>query len=262
MKTVFAALAVAGLAASASATVLYSTSFEAPTFAVGGLSGQDGWTAASNPATLFQVGSQAGFARTGSQYAWANSALATGNGSQWNFRPSNISPISPPASIIRASVYTAMVDNTTVAVRRATSSGIDLWDDVGNRLGGIRIRNDGQIGVLNSLGQLATTPVGAVVGLNTWNQVAVEADFALQTVRFFVNGFELGVPAGFGNFSATGFGDADLYMFRAFTGTTGQAQSGGHTVLWDDFNLERIPTPGSVSVLALAGLVAARRRRA
>lgn len=261
MKNVIAAAMVAAVGASASAVDLYTTSFEAPTFAVGMLNGQDGWAASSSPASLFQVNGAAGFARTGSQFVFVNSANQSLGGSNWNFRPTIIAPVLPPNSTIRASVHTAVLNNTTAAVNRTTSSGIDLYDDVGGRLGAIRIRNDGAISILNSAGAVANTAAGAVTA-NAYNQVAVEADFALGRARFYVNGIELdtsALGATWANFSATGFGDADLYTIRLNTATT---NSGGHTALFDDFSLQAIPTPSALSVLGLAGLIAARRRRA
>lgn len=262
MKNVIAAAMIAAVGASASATTLYSTSFEAPAIAVGNLDGQDLWSNFSSPVSLFQVSNQPGFARTGSQFAFVNSAAAAAAGSQWSARPTVVTPISAPNSIIRASVYTAVLNQPTAALNRQTAGGIELFDDVGNFLGGLRIRNDGAIVLRNATGtQTASTAPGAVIA-NAYNQVAVEADFSLQRARFYVNGIELstaGLGATWANFSATGFGDADLWVVRSNTSTT---NSGGHTVLFDDFAVERIPTPGALSVLGLAGLVAARRRRA
>lgn len=263
MKNLFAAAMIAAVGSSASAAVLYATSFEAPTFAVGSLNLQDGWSAASSPATLFQVNGTAGFARTGSQFVFANTASQTSSGSNWNFKPTIVAPVSAPNSVIRASVWTAVVNNTTAAVGRQSAGGIDLYDDSGAvRLGAIRVRNDGAIVIINSAGASGTLGAGTVTG-NAYNQVAVEADFAAQKTRWFINGIEIntaGLGATFGNFSATGFGDADLYAVR--TNTLASGTSGGHTILFDDFSVERIPTPGALSVLGLAGLVAARRRRA
>lgn len=257
-------VAAVGVAASGSqAAVLYATSFEQPTFVSGSLGGQDGWTSASNPANLFQVNATAGFARTGSQFVFADSSAGAANGSQWNFRPNVIAPVTSP-SIIRASVWTAVLNNTVAAVRRTTSAGIDLYDDSGAfRIGAIRIRNDGTVSILNGFNQIASTGAGAVTP-NAYNQVAIEADFATHTLNYYVNGVLVGTPAGFGVFdnAVTGFGDADLWVTRLFTGTTGQAQSGGHTALFDDFSLETVPAPSSLGLMGVAGLVAARRRRA
>ncbi len=264
MKNVIAAAMIAAVGASASASVLYATSFEAPTFAAGSLNGQDGWTAASSPATLFQVSGTPGFARTGSQFVFVNTASQTSTGSNWNFKPTIVDPVTPPNSIIRASVWTAVLNNTTAAVNRQSAGGIDLYDNAtGGRIGGIRVRNDGAIVVLNSAGSSGTLGAGSVTG-NAYNQVSVEADFGLGVVRYFINGIQIntsGLGATWANFNAAnGFGDADLYTVRTNTQTSGT--SGGHTVLFDDFSVERIPTPGALSVLGLAGLVAARRRRA
>lgn len=263
MKNVIAAAMIAAVGASASAATLYATSFEAPTFAVGALNLQDGWTAASSPASLFQVNGAAGFARTGSQFVFANTANQTSTGSNWNFRPTIVAPVTAPNSTIRASVWTAVLNNTTAAVGRQSAGGIDLYDDTGSvRLGAMRVRNDGAVVLINSAGASGTLGAGSVTA-NAYNQVTIEADFAAQKVRWFINGIQIdtsGLGATFGNFSATGFGDADLYAVR--TNTQASGTSGGHTVLFDDFSVDAVPTPGALSVLGLAGLIAARRRRA
>lgn len=262
MKNVFAVALVAAVGASASAANLYSTSFEAPTIAVGNLNGQDLWGNISNPSTLFQVANQPGFARTGTQFAFVNSAAAAAAGSQWSARPTVVAPVSAPNNIIRASVYTAVLNQTTTAVNRQTAGGIELFDDVGNFMGGIRIRNDGAIVLRNATGTATASTAPGAVTANAYNQVAIEADFGLQRSRFYINGIELdtsGLGATWASFSSTGFGDADLWVVRSNTGAT---NSGGHTVLFDDFSVDAIPTPGALSVLGFAGLVAARRRRA
>lgn len=263
MKNLVAAVAVAGLAASASATVLYSTSFESP-FVNGALPGQQGWaTSAAGASTLFQVANTAGLARTGSrfvQFGTANINATVGStAARWSWidqvQPSLAGSALP---IIRASVWVAVLNSSTT---RESTGGIDLYNDAGTaRIGAIRIADNGRIDLINgdSINAIVSTPAGAVTP-NAYNQVTVEANFNTNTLRYFINGFEIGLPAGFGIFAgSTGFGDADLYVTR--NNPTGS--SGGDTVLFDDLLIERIPTPGAVSVLALAGLAAARRRRA
>ncbi|MFN9968690.1 MAG: hypothetical protein ACK58T_02220 [Phycisphaerae bacterium] len=262
MKNVIAAAMIAAVGAGASAANIYSTSFESPEYVTGNLLGQNGFLSASAPANLFQVGNVAGFARTGSQFVFVNTAAQTSSGSNWHYRDDSIASVTPPNSIIRASVYTAVLNNSPAAVNRQSAGGIDLYDFSGARIGAIRVRNDGAVTILNSASSSGTLGAGTVVG-NAYNQVAIEADYALGVVRYYINGAQINTSslgATWANFNAAGgFGDADLYTVRTNTNTT---NSGGHTVLFDDFSLAAIPTPGVLSLAGLAGLIAARRRRA
>ncbi|MBY0112768.1 MAG: hypothetical protein K2Y21_08100 [Phycisphaerales bacterium] len=264
MKNLIAAALIAAVGASASAATIFSSSFEAPGFVTGNLNGQGGFLSASTPANLFQVGNTPGFALTGSQFVFVNTAAQTSSGSNWHYRDDSIPTVTGPNNIIRASVYTAVLNQTTAAVNRQSSGGVDLYDfATGGRIGGIRVRNDGAVTVLNSAGSAGTLGAGTVVG-NAYNQVAVEADYGLGVVRFYINGIQIntsGLGATWANFNpANGFGDADLYTVRANTNTT--TNSGGHTVLFDDFSITAIPTPGALAAMGFAGLIAARRRRA
>lgn len=261
MKNLFAAAMIAAVGASASASVLYSTSFESP-FVVGALPGQQGWaTSAAGASTLFGVNATAGFARTGSQFVAFNSANMSSAGSRWSWIDQPVTGLAGSGqATIRASAYVAVLNNTTAAVGRETAAGLDLYDDTGAvRIGAVRIRNTGQVDFINSANQVASLGPGAVVA-NAYNKVEVSANFDTQSVEYRINGILItGFAAGFTSFTATGFGDADLYAVRLQTATT---NSGGHTTLYDDLLIERIPAPGAIGVLGLAGLVAARRRRA
>jgi hypothetical protein len=261
MKNVIAAAMIAAVGASASASVLYSTSFENP-FVVGALPGQQGWAPSGAGASgLFGVNATPGFARTGSQFVAFNSANMSSAGSRWSWIDNTQTGLAGSGqAIIRASAHVAVLNNATAAVGRETAAGLDLYDDSGfNRIGAVRIRNTGQVDFINGLNQVASLGPGAVTA-NAYNKVEVSANFDTQTVEYRINGILItGFAAGFLNFTGTGFGDADLYAVRINTATT---NSGGHTALYDDLLIERIPAPGAVSVLGLAGLVAARRRRA
>lgn len=263
MKNLFAAAMIAAVGAGASAATIYSTSFEAPGYATGNLSGQNGFLSASSPANLFQVSNAAGFALTGSQFVFVNTAAQTSTGSNWHYRDDSIASVTGPNNIIRASISVAVLNQTTAAVNRQSAGGIDMYDFSGNRIGAIRVRNDGAITVLNSASSAGTLGAGTVVG-NAYNQVAIEADYGLGVIRYYINGTQIntsGLGATWANFNpSVGFGDADLYTVR--TNTNATTNSGGHTVLFDDFSITAIPTPGVLSLAGLAGLVAARRRRA
>jgi|GEM_PF-1988789 len=263
MKNFVAAALVAVAAASgASAQTIYSTSFE--NFANGALPGQLGWaTSGAGASTLFQVGNTAGLAATGSKYvrfdsANMNTTVGTSAG-RWSWIDQPVTGLGASSSpIIRASINVAMLNSSAT---RSTTAGLDLYDNTGaSRIGAIRMRDDGSVDFLN--GQ-ATTLVASLpaasVPLSTYINLAIEANFATNTLKYFINNVEVtGFSAGFATFTgSTGFGDADLYVTR----DNPAGSAGGDSALFDDLLIQRIPAPGSLALVGLAGVFAGRRRR-
>lgn len=260
MKFVSAALVAAAAASGASAQVVYSTSFE--NFANGNLPGQLGWaTTAAGASNLFQVGSTAGLAATGSKYVRFDSVNinSAAVASRWSWSDQPVTGLAGSANpIIRASINVAMVNSSTT---RSTTAGLDLYDNTGAfRIGAIRIRDNGSVDFLN--GQTTTlvaSTAAGVVPLSTYINLAIEADFNTNTLKYFINNTEVtGFSAGFATFTgSTGFGDADLYVTR----DNPASSAGGDTALFDDLLITRVPTPGSIALLGMAGVFAGRRRR-
>lgn len=97
--------------------------------------------------------------------------------------------------------------------------------------------------------------------LNTYYQLSIAFDFGADKLRWYVNGSQINTSslAGFDTFTATDFGDADLYAVRAAApvGTS----TGSHVLGFDDFSVVSTPAPGAIALLGVAGLVGARRRR-
>jgi hypothetical protein len=258
MKTLFAAALVAAVAGSSSATVIYSTSFE--NFANGNLPGQNGWATAGASA-LFQVANTAGLAATGSKYVTFNTSgiNSATTASRWSWIDTPVAGLGASANpIIRASANVAIVNQSTT---RTSTAGLDLYDNTGSfRIGAIRIRDDGGVDFLNgkAVTEVASLGAGTLSTATYWN-LRIDANFSNNTLRYYINGTEItGFGAGFATFTgSTGFGDADLYVTR----TNPAGSSGGDTAFFDDLLIENVPTPGSLSLLALAGIAAGRRRR-
>lgn len=241
------------------ADVLYQTSFESPAFSTGAINGQDGWQVSSNPATLFQIGTGAS-AYSGAQFVAVNTATASANGLQRAFRPQVIMPVNPP-SVIRASVYASVRNNQAPTSTRVSGAGLELFAENGTfRIASLAMRNDGLITLINGFNQTSLSPVGAI-DARVYHQLAIEADFAAHKLKYFIDGIELLPPGNFGVFQVevTGFGNASLHAARA--STTSGSGLGGHTVLFDDFQLQQIPSPGALAVGAGAAGIGFRRRR-
>ena len=260
MSKILSALMVAGLAGSANAAVLFGTSFEAPAYAAGGQLwanaawdsfGDVGFVITNNPAQ----------SATGNQHIRVDSAAFSANGSRWNWvnTPRTAAQLASPNNIIAAEVKTAILSGGGT---RTTAAGIDLYGNVGatfGRLGALRITDTGQFQILQDTAGVTTVWSSAanVLALNTYHTLRVEANFATQKARYFINGVEIFGGAGYDSFDDNSFSDADLYVVRSgLTGTTG-----GDVALFDDYLVDQIPSPSALALLGMGGLLAARRRR-
>lgn len=267
MKSIHTTLAVAlltvgGLAGSAAAALSYTTSFESP-FTTGALAGQQGWvTSASGGSTAMSVTGASGQSRTGTQAVSYNTNLVSGTQWQW-FEPQaqTAADLADPAnSIVRASVWVNVFSaSAATGVTRISYAGLDCYNPAGTtRLGFIRVASNGFVQINNGG---TSTLQAAITGfsLNQWNKVTIELDYGADKLRWFFNDVQLNTSgsAGYDTFTATDFGDADIYGTRS---TAAGTTTGGHTLLWDDYTVETVPTPGAIALLGLAGLAARRRR--
>ncbi|MGH7242393.1 MAG: PEP-CTERM sorting domain-containing protein [Phycisphaerales bacterium] len=260
MTKLISAAAMLAIAAGANATVIYSTGFENPPFAVAALSGQ-GTPAYAVTSTNFNVNNGAGLAHSGTQYARISGSGTSTSGSwAWADNTRTAAQLASGGMIIRASIWVNL--STTGAIgTRLYRAGLDLYNDTGaSRVGAVGINLDGSVSFINGAATNASVSTAAgAVALNAWHNLIVEADFAAHTLAFTVDGVAITTPAGFGVFDAgiTGFGDADLYSVRGSTGTNTTTEH-----RYDDLSIEQIPAPGALALVGLGGLIAARRRRA
>lgn len=247
---VAALLAVSG---AASAQTLFSTSWEAPQWNLGNIPGQNGFDLfPGTSATAHQVvgattvGSQTVTPATGSQmhqssvlsgisYAWPDltaawAARTAGNDVAWSsfniFLPSS---------------------NTS-----SSWHGIRAFNSAGSLLGGLQFRNsDGASIITNNAGQ--NFLLGLNIPRDQWVSVAMGLDFAAGRISYNVNG------AVYVSILATtvgaSLGDVDLVSVAA------GASSAGGVAFTDDFRVAAIPAPGAAVLMAMGGLLCARRRR-
>lgn len=257
-KTTVAAAIAATLTSGALAGVIYATDFSE--FAVGDISGQNGWSTydptftsgggnfanvVSGGLTGNGVQMLSGTASTSSpRYAWA-----PGYGSQWQAETlagNNELSVSVDMKLSSGSASTARI-------------GVITFDSTGTRiLGGFYVQqNTGAVymlGYANNAGTLNNFAfnTGVTLALDTWTTFVTT--WNASTGEFFVEwGTNAFVVAGAGAGSIAD--ETDLYATR--NGSTVQASA-----YFDNLLITAVPAPGAIALLGAAGLVGTRRRRA
>ncbi|MEO1080959.1 MAG: PEP-CTERM sorting domain-containing protein [Pseudomonadota bacterium] len=218
------------------AGLLYSTSYEAPPYAIGPLDGQEGW------ANSFGIDPivTSGFARTGTQ----SLEVRQGAGEDpfgLTFRDGPYSTSAPKVSV-KHSVY---LDDT------------DVWDFISPMaLGG----DNGFIaqlaiidGLTANLGLDGVSPVGVPISTERWIDLELVLDFPTQTVEGFVDGVSIGSGA-FAN-PTEQLSRIEIFHIFDFT-STGPSNS----FFVDDLTISAVPLPSTV-FLVLGGLLALVGRR-
>ncbi|MGH7242394.1 MAG: PEP-CTERM sorting domain-containing protein [Phycisphaerales bacterium] len=244
MMKLISAAAVLAIAAGANATVLYSTSFEAPTFAVGNINGQNGWLADTGT-----IANTAGGAHTGTQFGRMTATnLSAAGGSAWAWQATS----SGTPQILRASAWFQM--GGTIGTR-AFSVGLDCYDVAVSRIGQILINSDGSVSILDGLGTSAASAAG-LVNPNVYNKLSIEMNYTTGVERFFLNDVDTGFAGAFLN---TDFGDADFRGIRSTTAGTGTPEMRVDDYLLETFN---VPAPSALGLLGMGLVVGGRRRRA
>jgi hypothetical protein len=239
MKKILLSLAALSCVLSAQAVVLASDNFDS--LAIGDLSGQGGWDSFSNLTYDVTAGAGIGgtqaavFNRIGTstQYAWKNftyDSAATSN------------------KTVIGSVK--MFVGSTPQGGTFNRGGLSGWaNDGANLIGGARLRSDGTI-----FNFATGAPVGTLDAsrLNTWIDFALAFNFASQTIDVSVNNSLVGTM----NFSSlqTTMTDVDLT-----SGASSGSLAAG-TVKYDDYMVQAVPEPATMTALAL-GLAAIARRR-
>lgn len=241
--TALAAALLAGTAA-ANAQVLYSTNFNAPAYSNGGLIGQDGWlitgTSVINPITV-----------TAGTVALAS----TGQDVNRPFLP----------AVTTGSIFLS-ADITLSAANTAGDYFMHLSDG-GNsnffaRLYARSATGGFQLALTTSSGA-ATSYGTTVLSFGTTYTILARYDFvagaANDTGALFVNpttAFGLGDTA----YVAAQTTGADAASISAVNLRQGAAAN-APTAVVDNISVSIIPTPATASLLAVGGLLAARRRR-
>lgn len=261
MKIVaFGVVALAIAAGTATAQLPYATGFEAPAYAPGALSPQNGWVEINGgtgaPTSNIAVVNNAANAYAGDQYASTNTgtwgAFASNTSRfAWADNPSGASPVDGSLRCFVGTPSGTLLSGGGMFMFGTTTSPGDT------NIGGMRLLTSGALQLFNGAGAgigFAADPVNFPV--NAYNEMRIVADLSLGTLNYYINGIHLNPFLG--TFAATcptgqTFNDIDLYAVRGGSGT------GGSDIRWDNINVT--PTPGALALLGLGGIVAGRRRR-
>ena len=232
-------------AVSANGAVVYSTGFEAPTFTLGNIAGQDGW-ALFNPLASFNA-VQNTFVKSGSQAAW-------------------VIPI--PTSTVQTGMFhsaspTGPLINLSADIFLASSSSQNDWQFAGLGaglapfIGGIDVRADNSIVPITA----GFTPAGTL-SRDVWNRVDFLFDMTTQKYSFSFNGATVATGVAFccdngpcAGGPVTSYGSSFFDVFATLNSNDLGAI--------DNFNLSVNPVPEPSSLLLIASglaLLMTRRR--
>ncbi len=259
MKMVaFGAMAIAVAAGTTMAQLPFVPGFEAPGYAPGALSPQNGWIEVNGttgaPTTNLTVVNNAANAFAGSQYvstvpgAWG---AFTNNTSRyaWVDNPDASPSIDMSVMVRVTSGGTMVIGGGLFSFGTNAAPGDTL-------IGGMRLLNSGVLQLFNGAG--AGIQFGAVPALlNSWNEMRmISYHGGGNNVDFYFNGQYLNPLLGTFStaFGACSFNDADLYAIRGTSGTSTA------DIRWDNMAVVT-PAPGALALLGLGGIVVGRRRR-
>ena len=223
------------------AGIVYSTSYEAPDFSVGALSGQQGWVNSFDidPAVT------SAFARTGSQSLEVRQAAGE-NPYGLTFRAGPYSTSAPMLSV-EHSIYL---------------DGTDGWNSPSTFLSPMALI--GENGFVSQLAVRDGNRVefgGNVVSIesNRWIDLKLVLDFQTQTSNAFIGGNFIGSEA-FENFATE---LVQVEIFHIFDNTNFDIPGPSSSFFVDDLRISSVPEPSSIALLAIAaiGCFIARGRR-
>jgi hypothetical protein len=219
------------------------TGFEQPQFVPGVFEPQAGWAASgvNQPwATISTANPHTGAQHLRTEF---HSAVAPGT-SRVTQSPNQPLPANTPDTSAMWFYISAQGGADYDLVGQALTQGFLTWRVKMNFQGGIFVLDDAGEGP-------AFQPTGVNYVAGQWNQLCVEMDPIADVQRYYING-------------------TLIYTGQVYAGTSVEQlvtvhdnfQNPGEFADFDDYSGIHVPTPGSVALLGLCGLVAARRRRA
>jgi MYXO-CTERM domain-containing protein len=260
--SVMASVVALSAASAVSASVFYSTGFEAPDFTTGDVNGQSGWTTfdptfttgGGNFASVTN-GAPAGFG--GSQALRFDGGTAATSSPRYAWGPSYGAAFSAAAAggenVLYASTSMYLASGQTSTARL----GMVTFDSTGAKiLTGFYVQaNTGIVYLLANYNNAGTIgnfafSTNLTIGLDqwvnfttTWNQATGRMEVFWGANGFFVDG------AGAGSIAD----ETDYYATR--NGSTIAS-----TAYFDNLEVGAVPAPGAVALLGMAGLIGRRRR--
>jgi hypothetical protein len=229
-KLIVACLTAASAWGSAQAATVFSTGFEAPTYAAGALAAQDGWAGAGTVQSAVVGGGSQALQLSGTGAAYASHGISYAIGTD------------------RVSVQTSFFVPTGTSVSQA---GIAVTGNTGF------IGQLDNVSGLYALGNVNanTSPVAFAAGV--WHLLDIEFDFTTKIMAGFVDGTSLGSIA-INNAAQPSMLTGLTLFFQ------GQPSTAATTMYFDNVSVSNVPEPGPMALvgLALAGLCLASRKRA
>ncbi|MDX2149908.1 MAG: PEP-CTERM sorting domain-containing protein [Bryobacteraceae bacterium] len=237
MKVLLGLMVAGMLSSPATAAVIYSTTFEAPTYVSGPLFGQDGWVTAGTVVVVEGVSS--GFGTQSAAIVGDTSGLRA-------LRPTLVNGAINPIVLIQGDLA-ILSDGPNTWSFAALSSTF-------SELGGFDIASDGTVSIRSS----GLPPVGAVA-LDAFNTFTMVLDFSGNNYSLFLNGANVAVAVPFispGTDLLTG-------LMATASSEGGIAYLDNYVVATADENV--VPEPGTLAMIgagiALVGLARLRRKQ-
>lgn len=232
-------LVAASAALAATPVTLYSTSYEAPDYAVGALSGQAGWI------NSFDIDPtvDSSFARTGSQ----------------SLRVRQLAGQPPFGLTFRTGPYTTTLPQ--VAVEHSIYlAGTGGWSSPSTFFSPLALGGDNgfiaQLPVRNG-SHVRFGSTDFPIELETWIDLKLVLDFPTQTVSAFVNSNPIGsLP-----FENPATQLKQIELFHIFDNTAFDSPGPSNSFFLDDLNITAIPEPTALTLLSLPALLLTRRQR-
>jgi hypothetical protein len=255
------AMAASMLALSAaSANVLYSTGFEAPAYTAGStVVGVDGWAAGSGTGAFQQVTNAA--AATGSQsLLFDNSTLVSFYSVRNTTGFSSLNATDP----VSVSVMVNMTGNTGADRVYGLYLASSATGTMGGTMAGVTIDGSGRLRAGNTWGSTYSSTIwfaqaDAGTYADRWLTLTISYDPVSRAATATVSGLAGAQPTYSSNFNlaATPVNAMNVQVGADYIGTA--ARTG--MAYFDGLVVSQVPAPGSLALLGLGGLVAARRRR-
>lgn len=251
----------ASLAVSAQSQVLFdSNGFEAPSYSLGNLTGQNGFVQDGTAAytvqnTVAASGSQAVQVGGGAGTDWAYvtqatpwSSTATPGVDTLEIQASIARNLSPTASFGYAiDVYNGLTARTFRFGLVANAGVIQPF---------VTSRFNGTTGLFDATSAVTNVIVGGPVTADTFVNFKAYLNYTTKRVDLFINGSSVtnGLTIPFADLTASDFSDADLQVSTA-TGATDRG-------FFDNVKVTAVPEPASMAALGLGifGLVSRKRR--
>ena len=224
--------------------VVYSASFESPTFATGPIAGQDGWSVFGPGVSTIENT----FAEAGSQAVFVDGSTATQSGP---FHSDSV-----PGNLIDLSADIAVFESSVQSEWQFAALGSGLFPF----LGGIDIfPNNDIVAITAGFPVIGTFPRATAFDGSAWHNVNLLFNLTSQTYTISLDGSLLATEHICGDsggcagapVSAYGTGFFDSFGQDTFGNDPGANDSG----YMDNFQVSAVPEPGSI-VLALIGFAA------